>query len=183
MENSPKDILMNLSTQKESGIIIAHLNVNSVNNKFEGLKFLVQDNIDILVLSETKLDDTYTTNQFMIEGFASPFRADRNAHGGGLLIYVRDNIPSKILYNHSLPDNVEAIFIELNLKKGKWLLMEGYNPHKDSIFYFLSHVSKEIDANMKNYENLILIGDFNAVNSDLSLTEFLRNVYTGKFDK
>ena len=117
MENSPKDILMNLSTQKESGIIIAHLNVNSMNNKFEGLKFLVQDNIDILVLSETKLDDTYTTNQFRIEGFSSPFRADRNAHGGGLLIYVRDNIPSKILHNHSLPDNVEAIFIEFEFKK------------------------------------------------------------------
>ena len=104
------------------------------------------------MLSETKLDDTYTTNQFRIEGFSSPFRADRNAHGGGLPIYVRDNIPSKILYSHCLPDNVEAIFIGLNLKKGKWLLMD-------------------------NYENLILIGDFNAVNSDLSLTEF-REMYT-----
>ena len=37
MENSPKDILMNLSTQEESGIIIAHLNINSVNDKFEGV--------------------------------------------------------------------------------------------------------------------------------------------------
>ena len=61
--------------------------------------------------------------------------------------------------------------------------MGGYNPHKDSISYFLSHISKEIDAKMNNYENLILIGDFNAVNSDLALTEFcemhkLKNLIT-----
>ena len=47
----------------------------------------------------------------------------------------------------------------------------------------MSHISKEIDANMNNYENLILIGDFNAVNSDLPLTEFcemykLKNLIT-----
>ena len=61
----------------KSGVTIAHLNINFLYNKFEGLKLLVQDKIDILVLSETKLDDTYTTNQFMIEGFSSPFRADK----------------------------------------------------------------------------------------------------------
>ena len=183
MENSPEDIFMNLKTLKESGVTIAHLNINFLYNKFEGLKLLVQNKIDILVLSETKLDDSYTTKQFMIEGFSSTFRADRNAHGGGLFIYVRDDIPCKILKNHKQPGNVEAIFIELKLKNRKWLLMGGYNPHKDSISYFLSHVSKGIDANMNNYENLILIGDFNAVNSDLSLTEFcemykLKNLIT-----
>ena len=89
MENCPEDILMDLRTLKEGGVTIAHLNINFLYNKFEGLKLLVQNKIDILVLSETKLDDTYTTNQFMIEGFSSPFRADRNAHGGGLFVYVR----------------------------------------------------------------------------------------------
>ena len=184
MEKSPEDILMDMRTLKRSGVTIAHLNINFLYNKFEGLKLLVQNKIDILVLSETKLNDTYTTNQFMIEGFSSPFRADRDAHGGGLFIYVRDDIPCKILKtNHKLPTNVEAIFIELKLKNTKWLLMGGYNPHKGSISYFLSHISKEIDAKMNNYENLILIGDFNAVNSDLSLTEFcemykLKNLIT-----
>ena len=69
MENFPADILMNLRTLKESGVTIAHLNINFLYNKFEGLKLLVQNKIDILVLSETKLDDTYTTKQFMNEGF------------------------------------------------------------------------------------------------------------------
>ena len=178
-ENYPVKALKGLRASKESSIIIAHLNINFLYNKFEGLKLLVQGKIDILVISETKLDDTYTTSQFMIEGFSRPFRADRNAHGGGLIIYVRDDIPCKLLKNQKLPRNVEAIFIELNLKNNKWLLMGGYNPHKDNISYFLSHISKEIDANMNNYDNLILLGDFNAGNSDLSLNEFCE-MYTLK---
>ena len=69
-ENSPVKALKSLGVSKESSIIIAHLNINFLYNKFEGLKLLAQDEIDILVISETKLDDTYTTNQFMIEGFS-----------------------------------------------------------------------------------------------------------------
>ena len=86
------------------------MNINFLYNKFEGLKLLIQDKIDVLMLSETKLDDTYMSNQFQIEGFSILFRADRNAHGGGLLIYVRDEIPCKILTNQDLPSNVEATF-------------------------------------------------------------------------
>ena len=181
--NSLEDTLTNLKASKETGVKIAHLNINFLYNKFEGLKLFIQDKFDILVLSETKLDDTYMSNQFQIEGFSIPFRADRNAHGGGLLIYVRDGIPCKILTNQELPSNVDAIFIEFNLNNSKWLLMGGYTPHTDSISYFLSHISKVIDANLFNYENLVLHGDFNAVDSDLSLTDFcelynLKNLIT-----
>ena len=147
------------------------------------MKLFIQDKFDILVLSETKLDDTYMSNQLQIEGFSIPFRAGRNAHGRGLLIYVRDEIPYKILTNQELPSNVEAIFIEFNLKNSKWLIVCGYNPHKESVSHFLSHISKVIDANLNNYENLILHGDFNAIDTDLSLTDFcelynLKNLIT-----
>ena len=163
IENSLEDTLINLKGSKANGVTIAHLNINFLYNKFEGLKLLIQDNIDVSVLSETKLDDTYMSNQFQIEGFSTPFRADRNARGGGLLIYLRDDIPCKILRNQDLPSNVEPIFIELDVKNNKWLLIGGYNPHKDSISYFLSHISKVNDATIINHENLILLGDFNAV--------------------
>ena len=180
--NSLEDTLTNLKASKENGVKIAHLKINFLYNKFEGLKLFIKDKIDVLVISETKLDDTYLSNQLQIGGFSIPSRADRNAHGG-LLIYVRDEIPCKILTNQDLPSNVEAIFIELNLKNSKWLLMGGYNPHKDSISYFMSHISKVIDANLFNYENLILLGEFNAVDSDLYLTDFcelynLKNLIT-----
>ena len=139
--------------------------------------------MDVLVLSETKIVDSFPLNQFLIEGFGIPFRVDRNAHGGGLIVYIREEIPCKELNRRNLPKDIEGIFIELNINRNKWFLMGGYNPSKDSISYFLSHISKIMDANLSDYENIILIGDFNAVNSDAALTDFcsmynLKNLIT-----
>ena len=59
------------------------------------LKSLVLGNVDLLIISETKIDESFPLNQFIIEGFCSPFREDRNSQGGGLIIYVREDIPCK----------------------------------------------------------------------------------------
>ena len=60
----------------------------------------VQGNIDILVLTETKLDSSFSSNQFILEGYSKPFRLDRNRNGG-LLVYIREDIPCKELKLHS----------------------------------------------------------------------------------
>ena len=59
-------------------LIIARLNINFLQNKFEFLISLIKDNIDVLMISETKLDQSFPTNQFMINGFSIPFRLDPN---------------------------------------------------------------------------------------------------------
>ena len=53
--------------------------------------WIVIDKIDVMVLVETKLDDTYPTSQFFMGGYSRPFRRDRNIYGGGFLIYVRED--------------------------------------------------------------------------------------------
>ena len=83
---------------------------------------------------------------------------DRNAHGG-LIVYIREEIPCMELNMLNLPKDIEGIFIELNINRNKWFLMGGYNPSKDSISYFLGLISKVMDANLSDYENIILIGD------------------------
>ena len=45
-------------------IIVAHLNINSVRNKFVLLKDMITGKIDILLLSETKIDDSFPSTQF-----------------------------------------------------------------------------------------------------------------------
>ena len=59
-------------------LVIDYLNINYLRNKFEFLNSLIKDNIDILMISETKLDQSFPTNQFMINGFSIPFRLDPN---------------------------------------------------------------------------------------------------------
>ena len=49
------------------------------------------------MVSETKIDISFPTSQFVIQGFAASFRLDRTNTGGGILVYVRDDIPSKLL--------------------------------------------------------------------------------------
>ena len=101
--------------------VIGNLNINSIRNKFDQLKDTVLKYTDILILTETKLDDTFLTSQFLMDGLSRPYRFYRNKYGGGVMIYIRDTIPSKIIGKHSCPSNIECLFIELNFRKCKWL--------------------------------------------------------------
>ena len=83
--------------------VIGNININSLPNKFEQLKKLVMKHVDVLVFTETKLDKSFPTSQFLVKGFAEPFRLDRNRNGGGVMIYIRDDIPSRLLLTHSFP--------------------------------------------------------------------------------
>ena len=71
-----------LRIRNPNKIIIGNLNINSLPNKFEQLKDIVMQHIDILVLTETKLDDTFPMAQFLVNGFSEPHRLDRNRKGG-----------------------------------------------------------------------------------------------------
>ena len=77
--------------------IIGNLNINSLPNKFDELKVPVNGMLDVLIITETKLDDTFPVWQFHIDGFSKPYRLDRNRNGGGVIIYMREGIPSEIL--------------------------------------------------------------------------------------
>ena len=65
-----------------------NININSLPNKFEQLKKLVIKHIVVLVITETKLDDSFPNSQFLMKGFAEPFSLDRNRNCGGVMIYI-----------------------------------------------------------------------------------------------
>ena len=54
----------------------------------------IKSNIDVLLVSETKIDDSFPIGNFLIDGFSSPYRLDRNSNGGGLMLFVREDISS-----------------------------------------------------------------------------------------
>ena len=57
---------------------MATININSIRNKFDQLKLSIAGNIDVLIVTEKKLDETFTTANFEIDGFSEPYRRDRN---------------------------------------------------------------------------------------------------------
>ena len=121
MSNSPyADNLKFIRKDNLNKLIIAHLNINSIRNKFDFLVDKIKGNVDIMVISETKLDNTLPNERFLIDGFNEPIRLDRNKNRGGILIFIREDIPTKVLSFETLP--IEGFFIEINLYKKKWLL-------------------------------------------------------------
>jgi exonuclease III len=142
-------------------LILGHLNINSLRNKKDLLSEQIKGNVDILLLSETKLDKSFPETQFLIEGFTPPFRMDRNSYGGGIMLYVRNDIPAQLLKCHTFSGKFENFFVEINLRKKKWLVSCSYNPHLNEIASHLNYVSDQLDYFSAKYENFVILGDFN----------------------
>ena len=133
---------------------------------------LITGNIDVLVVTETKLDDSFPSAQFFIDGFSAPYRLDRNKRGGGVLIYVREDISSKQLSKHTFKHDIEGIFLELNLNKYKLLVLGTYHPPNQDNQYYLDNISNSLDLYLRDYDRFMLIGDFNIMDSDQCFSDF-----------
>ena len=94
--------------QNPKNVIIDHLNVNSLRNKIIAIEKLMQYEVDICLFSETKLDETFPNQQFKIYGYKM-YHRNRNKHSGGVLCYVNENIPYKIVSVEGVPDDCELI--------------------------------------------------------------------------
>ena len=171
-EPSIHSCLNTLRVENINRIIFAHININSIRNKFEMLSGMVKRNIDILVISETKIDETFPVSQFMIQGFSTPYRYNRTINGGGILLYVREDIPSKNINIKDLAQDIECLFVEINLYKKKWLIGGVYNPCKTMISSYLDHLSNCVDNCLPKYDNIILLGDFNSEMTETELSNF-----------
>ena len=163
-----------LRLRNANRVIIGNVKINSIRNKFDQLKDTVLT-IDILILTETKLDETFLISQFLMDGFSKPHRFDRNKHGGGIMIYIRDTIPSKILEKHSCPNNTECLFIELNFRKCKWLLCGTYHPPSLNDEYYFNYLDRALD-NYSNYEKVLIVGDFNTEITEHYIETFPTNM-------
>ena len=97
--------------------LVGHLNNISLRNKFDSLKLLVKNSFDVFMISETKLDESLPESQFLMDGFTSPYRMDKNTNGGGTTLYVRENIPSKKISFKNGDKDIEHFFVEINFRK------------------------------------------------------------------
>ena len=50
-------------------VVIGHINISSPRNKFEPPKSFIEKRIDFLVVTETKIDQSFSSNEFSIGGF------------------------------------------------------------------------------------------------------------------
>ena len=120
---------------------------------------IVKDNVDILMISEPKSDDSFPEGQFLIAEFDKPFCLDRNKNGDGIMLFVGSDIPAKVLY-------------WIRFRKEKWLLNCSYIAKCCNIESYLNCLSKSIDLLPSKYENIILLGNFNSCKDDSPMIAF-----------
>ena len=72
LRKSTYETLQRLRNENPSNVIFLFLSINSIRNKFEGLKFFCRNNVDILLIDETKLDSSFPDAQFFIKSYNKP---------------------------------------------------------------------------------------------------------------
>ena len=138
----------------------AHLNINSVRYKFDEVKEVLTDGIvDLLVLSETKIDDTFRDDLFHVDGYTLQ-RRDRTRGGGGIMTFIRSDIPAR--RRHDLEsDQLEGITYEVNIGQNKWAFVCMYKPPSLDDDLFNSECIKVLDKCTTIADKLLVIGDLN----------------------
>ena len=76
------------------------------------------------------------------------------------MIFIRDDIPSRVLTKHVFPDDIEGLFIKL-------ILFGTYHPPAQSDSYYFNNLDKAVDL-YSHYDKTLLAGDFNTEVSDVS---------------
>ena len=122
------------------------------------------------MVSDTKLDKSIPAGQLLINGYGSPTRLDRDIHGGGLMFFVRENIHCKLLSLENKP--MKGFYVEINLRKTKWLLCCSDNSSRSNIDFHLEHLYRNLALHSSRYENFMIIGDFNVEANNSAMSVF-----------
>ena len=79
-------IICKIKLKNMNNPTFACINVNSIRYKRTDLFAVIDSNIDVLSIAETKLDSSFPNAQFLVDEYKEPYHKDRNEHGGGLLV-------------------------------------------------------------------------------------------------
>ena len=144
----------------KKGIKICHLNAQSLLSCFDELKLWLQSkSYNIITLSETWIDDTVHNSEIHIPGYVCE-RKDRNRHGGGTAVYLRDDI-EYIRRQDVEKDNNESIWLEIKQEHKKPIVIGClYRPQTESVDYF-NLLAEMVDGLINDNKEVMLFGDLN----------------------
>ena len=139
MHENPTDSIRQIKLSNPHKTKLGHLNINSFRNKFESIADAIQGTFDIFLLSETKIDESFSYKQFPLNNYKI-FRKDRNRYEAGIMFYVNKNLPCKSLTT-KIDSLTETIFLEVNVQSSKWLFVSCYNALSQNEEIFISNLS------------------------------------------
>ena len=143
----------------DNSFSIACLNVRGFLSKYDEIKTLLNaSNLDVLGLCETFLDENVDKYEYMIDGYNAVAK-HRNKHGGGVLVFVKQNIKYESIDIKSSTD-IESVWINIKHDKGNFVVGTMYRPPSASRDYY-SGMLEQLDFVNVNHDKAILMGNLN----------------------
>ena len=96
-------------------LLFSHLNINSLRKEREYLEPLIRNHFGIYLVSEAKLDSSFSGSEFTIPAYRL-FHKGRSQHGGGSIFFVYQDIPCKTANTSNFPNSLEVLPLEINLR-------------------------------------------------------------------
>ena len=142
------------------------LNARSILPKrFDLFAYICCHQIDILAVTETFLDSSISDAEICPRNYVV-FCSDRSRHGGGVLIFVRDDL--KCLLRHDLNSFCdELLWVELSTFSGPLLFGVFYRPPSQGVTDLLALNNCLLSV---THYSVIMCGDFNVPNINWSVT-------------
>ena len=115
---------------------------------------------------------------FYIDDFQKPFRRDNlKSGGGGIIVYVRNDIIAKRRTNLEIND-IDCLWSEISPRKGKSFLVGSFyrNPNEKS--EWLNRFEVLIENVLLENKEIIILGDFNKDLLNLSVNNEWSNFIT-----
>ena len=168
-KNSSGFLLKHLPLDHPNNIVIGHLK-NSISKNLIYLKKEETEEIDILMITEANLHDSFPASQFLTQGFCTSFTLDQKWWRNSSTYQKQYNITK--LNKYIIKNQTEAFFVEIRTRNSVWLLYCSYNPDKLQIASHIQEVPNEIDAYCSKYKNILIMGDFKVDVKEVSLHLF-----------
>ena len=141
------------------------LNVNSIRHKIYDIhEVLSKRLLDCFMLQETKLDDSFPVSQFHLQGYEL-YRADHKHNSGGLMTYLRNDLPKKRRTDLEIMEvtegRIECLAIEFRLCNEKWIVLSLYKEPKTKDAIFIRNIENLLDKCLTEQCSMIVSGDMN----------------------
>ncbi len=150
-------------------LIFAHININSLkkekNAPLDYFKDILQRGyIDVLCVSETKLNSSIVDKDLDCNPKFKTYRKDRSSTSGGLCMWIRSDIPQQRLHHLEFDTenyHIESIILELKIKKETWFIILAYKNPNVPKHIFIEKLKGVYEELIHKAHEVITLGDLN----------------------
>ena len=131
----------------------------------------------IIRLNETKLNSDIGNDELRIEGYHEITRNDCSGHGGGVAMYVRNEL--SFMTRHDPVLDIESLSIQLGIKYVKPIIVSTLYRPPDSLVELFKPIEELISSIDQENKECIVAGDFNCdlLKPDQNNPEHIKRIY------